>query len=211
MELSEIVPEYHSKNPWLRKLFLKRLETAIQLADFKINSRQKVIDLGCGEGLFLKLLQERFIRLNIFGIDSEPNIKNIKKNICADVRVRDLRNSGFPSNFFDIAFCLDVLEHFADLEAPVNEIIRILKPDGLLIVSLPTENIFYKIGRLITKGTVSEQKGPCSSPHFYNAKKVNDFLCHNRFKAISQIFLPSKFLPLFEVSSFKLIYSSPVK
>lgn len=202
MKLFQIVPEYHSKNPLVRKLFFKRFEAAIQLAEIKKDSCQKVIDLGCGEGLFLKLLQERFAKLNIFGIDNEPKVKNIKKIIGVDIEVGDLRNSGFPSNFFDIVFCLDVLEHFTNLEAPVNEIKKILKPDGLLVVSLPTENTFYKIGRLIIKGTMSERKGPCSSPHFYNAKKIDNFLCHNGFKIVRKTFLPSRFFPLFEISSF---------
>jgi len=70
---------------------------------------------------------------------------------------------------------LDVLEHFQDLKEPVKEIARILKKDGFLVTSLPTENFFYKLGRFLTTGTTSMEKGPCS-PHFYGVKTIEDFL-----------------------------------
>lgn len=206
MKLKEIVPEYHSKNIFIRTLFLKRLKTAIRLTWSKLGLRDdlKVVDLGCGEGNFLKLIEENFKNVKTFGIDIEPNVLELKNFLKAEIKIADIRESGFPDNFFDIAFCLDVLEHFKDLEKPVKEIRRILKPDGLLIVSLPTENWFYKLGRLFIKGTISEQKGPCSSPHFHSAKTIEKFLESNGFETVKKISLPSMpLLSLFHIVSLR--------
>ena len=65
-KLEKIVPEYHSKNVFLRNLFFKRLELAIELAKSKLNSNKNlnVIDLGCGEGLLLQLLEKKFKNIN---------------------------------------------------------------------------------------------------------------------------------------------------
>ncbi|MFH1894703.1 MAG: class I SAM-dependent methyltransferase [Patescibacteria group bacterium] len=206
MEIEAIIPEYHSKNILVRKLFLKRLEIAIGLAQKKINLKNdlNIIDLGCGEGKLLKLLEERFKNIKIFGIDIEPSVIETENFLKAKIKIADIKDSGFPNNFFDIAFCLDVLEHFKDLEIPVREIKRILKPDGLLIVSVPVENWFYRLGRLIIKKTMSAERGPCSSPHFHNAKIVEDFLGFNGFEIVEKILLPAiPPLSLFHISSLR--------
>lgn len=187
-KLEEIVPEYHSKNTFLRNLFFKRLELAIELAKSKLNLNKnlKVIDLGCGEGLLLSLFEKKFKNIQTFGIDIEPNVLELRKFLRAEIKIADIRDSGFPDNFFDIAFCLDALEHFRILKEPVKEIKRILKPQGLLIVSSPAENFFYKIGRFLIKGTTSSRKGPCSSPHFHTAAEIEKYLCYNKFKIIEK-------------------------
>jgi len=76
MQLEEIVPEYHSKNVFVRSLFLKRLKIAIQLARSELNSNNnlKVIDLGCGEGVLLKLLEKEFKDIRTIGIDVKTDV-----------------------------------------------------------------------------------------------------------------------------------------
>jgi len=206
MPLKKIVPEYYSKNTLVKNLFFKRLECAVQLAFIKLKSdgNLKVVDLGCGDGTFLKLLEKKFPSLKTFGADILPEVVEIKKFLRAEIKIADLRNSGFPDNFFDIVFCLDTLEHFENLELPVREIKRVLKNDGLLVLSMPTENFFYKLGRLFLKGTISSTKGPCSSPHFHGAEKIEKFLCYNNFETVKKISLPGMpFLTLFNIVSFK--------
>ena len=206
MKLKEIVPEYHSKNIFVRSLFLKRLEIAIRLAEPKLKSDSdlKVIDLGCGEGVLLKLIEENFKNVKTFGIDIEPNVLALKKFLKAEIKVADLRDSGFPNGFFDVVFCLDVLEHFQKLKEPIVEIKRIIKEDGFLVTSSPTENFFYKLGRFFTTGTMSMEKGPCS-PHFYGAKTIEDFLSANNFQIIKKKLLPAiSFLSLFHIIILKI-------
>jgi len=206
MELKEIVPEYHSKNVFVRSLFLNRLKLTIQLALSKLESggNLNVIDLGCGEGILLKLLEEKFKDIKTFGIDILPEVLEIKKFLRAEIKIGDLRNSGFADNFFDVVFCLDTLEHFENLEEPTREIKRILKNNGLLIVSVPTENFFYKLGRLFLKGTLSSKKGPGASPHFHNARETERFLRNSNFETAKKISLPRiPFLTLFNIISLK--------
>lgn len=206
MELKEIVPEYHSQNVFIRALFLSRLKSALALAAAKLGKEEnlKILDLGCGEGYFLKLLEERFQNIQTFGVDIEPNIQQLKKFLRAEIKIADLRESVFPAHFFDAIFCLDVLEHFADLAKPLEEIKRTLKADGLLIISLPTESWFYKLGRFFLKGTASEKAGPASSPHYQSARSVERFLSQNGWEIVQKISLPPfSPWPLFRIISLR--------
>jgi len=204
MDLKKIVPEYRSKNFLVRKLFFRRLETAFDLFCSKLNREEnlRLVDLGCGEGVFLKMIEKKFKGIETFGLDINPNINELRKTLRAGIRVADIRKTGYPDDFFDFVFCLDVLEHFENLEEPIREIVRITKPNGFLVVSLPTENLFYKVGRFLIKGIFSSTRGPSSSPHFYGAKEVEKFLIFKKFRIIKKKRLP-KFFPLFYLILFR--------
>ena len=50
---------------------------------------------------------------------------------------------------FDVILCLDVLEHVDDLGRHIERFRRLLRTDGVLVLSGPTESLFYRIGRAI--------------------------------------------------------------
>jgi 2-polyprenyl-3-methyl-5-hydroxy-6-metoxy-1,4-benzoquinol methylase len=52
-----------------------------------------------------------------------------------------------PKASFDIIVATDALEHVADLPGTLADMGALLKPGGQIIISGPTENILYKIGR----------------------------------------------------------------
>lgn len=54
------------------------------------------------------------------------------------VHLYDGRNIPYPSEYFDIVFSSNVLEHIRDLEATLSESRRVMKADGLAIHILPT-------------------------------------------------------------------------
>ena len=75
--------------------------------------------------------------------------------------------------YFDEIFALDCLEHIDKLEFELNQIKRVLKNNGSLIISGPTENILYKLGRFIMKGTWNEvyEDGEKHSWNIFQIKK----------------------------------------
>jgi SAM-dependent methyltransferase len=119
----------------------------------------RVLDAGCGEGV---LVDEYHGRLAIEGIDAH----------FASDRVREGRLTALPyeSGSFDRALCLDVLEHLPFDEQPraLEELHRVLKPGGELLVSVPnlahlqSRIQFLLRGRLIR--TASELKHPGDRP-----------------------------------------------
>jgi SAM-dependent methyltransferase len=102
-------------------------------------SDKRILEIGCGDGSLLLLLQSQSQNNVLYGVDiSESGIQKCKeKNINAylvDVSTEPLP---FPDNFFDIVICLETLEHLMNPYFAMMEIRRVLKEKGRLICSVP--------------------------------------------------------------------------
>ena len=62
----------------------------------------------------------------------------------ADLQI-DIQNTGLAKGSYDVVICNHVLEHAGDVMAALNEIKRILRPDGLLICSFPMSSRDEKV------------------------------------------------------------------
>ncbi|GAB0174361.1 MAG: hypothetical protein HHAS10_02400 [Candidatus Altimarinota bacterium] len=196
--LESIVPEYESKNPLIQWIFTKRLTWAVKQCK---NHNEAILDAGCGDGRVVRMLSNAGFT-NITGIDFNENVTTLSVD-NARFLCEDLTKTTFEDNVFDTIIILDVLEHFEFLEAPLSELRRILKPGGKLIVSMPTENIIYKIGRFLLKGTFSMVEGPGTGIHYHGASGLSKQI-EKHFTRKSRCFHP--FFPpfdLFHLSSFK--------
>lgn len=60
----------------------------------------------------------------------------------ADFRVADIANSGLPDNSCDIVVSTETLEHMADIDRVLSEIYRVLKPGGVIVLSVPHDTPF---------------------------------------------------------------------
>jgi len=106
----------------------------------------KILDVGCGGG-HKELTQYG----KVYGLDiSSSSIDNAKK-IYYKALVHDLSKKSFPfdNDFFDIAFCSEVIGHidYNDKDHVLSEIKRVLKPNGYFISSIETygDNILTKL------------------------------------------------------------------
>jgi ubiquinone/menaquinone biosynthesis C-methylase UbiE len=137
---------YYSNCFLTRKLFEDRLKFAASFVS--ISNESVILDVGCNDGRFLKIIQTLNNSCNCWGIDLRSTVDKIKINNCK-FRVADVRKLPFDDNYFDIVFALDMLEHVENVEIGIKEIHRVLKPGGFAILSGPTENWFYKLCRII--------------------------------------------------------------
>ena len=117
---------------------------------------KKVLDIGCWTGQFEKLAS-KYTR-EIWGID--PGVEAIKaaKKLVpnAKFKIGDALNLNFKNKYFDTVTILDVIEHIPNNTEGkcLQEISRVLKPNGHLIISTPYNHplstfmdpAFYLIG-----------------------------------------------------------------
>ncbi len=102
----------------------------------------RILDLGSGDGVFSAPLVRK--AKEIYCVD--PSYVALKRVIMRNKsNMYPINASGeslpFPNNFFDYVLFIFVIEHIADPQHILNEIRRVLKPNGHLIVS--TDSKYY--------------------------------------------------------------------
>ena len=102
---------------------------------FNIKKGDKLLDIGCGRGDFLKGF--RGLGLDAYGLDCKKSHSEILKDI--EVKYADIENEFFPydDNVFDIVFSKSVIEHLFNPENFMKECYRVLKPSGRIIIMTP--------------------------------------------------------------------------
>jgi len=185
---------YQKDVPFVSKLFRNRIKTAIKLASLSDDSI--LLDVGYSSGILLMTIRKNNCLSEYFGIDIHHINPHINLKNC-NLGLGDVRNLPFHDSFFDVVFLLDVLEHLENVDMAINEIFRVLKPDGVAILSGPTESWFYKFCRVLWLGKVR------FSEHKLTIYDIEKKFESNHFTLVARESLPSKPLPLFRISKFK--------
>ncbi len=98
----------------------------------------KLLDVGCALGVFLYLARER--GWEVYGVDVSHYAASYgRETFGLDILVGQLKDAQFPDKFFDVITLWDVLEHFPDPSLQLQEILRILKDDGIILTNAPNE------------------------------------------------------------------------
>ena len=102
-----------------------------------INSRDRVVEVGCGKGRFLKAIRELRSEVSCTGVDITPSLlAEIPDEISR--REGSLECVPYPDGSFDVTFSIEAIEHSANWEAAIRELSRITRPGGwVLIIDKP--------------------------------------------------------------------------
>ncbi len=143
-------PAYSHPNPIINALFWERLRKVIEYLETNA-PYESVMDFGCGSGVLLPLLSRLSAQVIAVDIDLLPLERVCRYlSLPPNVQVYDLKQvplHALPSASFDCIIATDVLEHVEDLPAVMHDLLSLLKPGGQIIISGPTENLFYRLGR----------------------------------------------------------------
>ena len=143
----KMMPVYESKCFLVQNLYWNRIKTAMNFAQIRDDS--KILDIGCNRGRFLQSVRDLNKNCELYGVDIDPKIKNLKIENCS-FHVCGVEKLPFEDKYFDNVFALSTLEHIPELDYAVKEISRILKPEGSVILSTLYNKYAYN---LISFGT----------------------------------------------------------
>ena len=95
-----------------------------------------ILDIGTATGLFLKIAKDDGWKS--YGVEvNKAAVIYANEKYEANVKLGTLKKAKFNDNFFDVITMWDVLEHMPDPNKELEEIYRILKPGGFLIINYP--------------------------------------------------------------------------
>lgn len=116
----------------------------------KKNIPKKIIDVGCGPGFLLKEVANNFKSSRVIGLDLSSQMLGIAAKNCAKLKnVRLKKGSAYslpyPDNFFDLVLSKDSLHQFSKPKIAIREMMRVLKPSGLLYLQDLKRELPFKI------------------------------------------------------------------
>jgi 2-polyprenyl-3-methyl-5-hydroxy-6-metoxy-1,4-benzoquinol methylase len=140
--------------------------------------KARVLDIGCGGGLFLSLLKHEGAQvLGIELSDSRAQYAKTRHGLETDKHPveSDYWQDGY-AQYFDAVTLWDVIEHvnypFQTLQSAVN----VLKPGGLLLIDTPCRDGFYhRFGELtyrLTRGRYPTFLNAMYSSHLFGHKQI---------------------------------------
>lgn len=91
-----------------------------------------ILDAGCGHGHFSK---DWLKANNIIGVDLSLNMLQMARKSGIKVYQSDVLRLPFAENEFDIVFSPEVIQHIESVDSFVTELLRVLKPGGILVLS----------------------------------------------------------------------------
>ncbi len=153
------------------------------LKNYEISNFNKVMDVGAGKGEFLFLLKKTNENLDLFGVDySETNIDELKRSGFEAIKIDfDNFNVNDYKNFFnqfDLVVSFEVIEHIFDTDKYLEFCNKVLKDDGLFIISTPnTGSLQYKLFYLLRGYPYGENH----HVRFFTKKKLQQYLFFNGF------------------------------
>jgi len=147
---------------------------------------KQILEVGSNVGEFLSGIKS-YNPSCMDAIELDGANQKALENICDNVIIGNAEKTDqIPYDKYDIIFMLDVLEHFIDPIAFINNLSAKMKKGGVVIVSLPNHSHWRIILSLLRDEMYYQKSGPLDYTHyhFFTHKTLLDFMKETNFKII---------------------------
>jgi ubiquinone/menaquinone biosynthesis C-methylase UbiE len=160
----------------------------------KLVAGKTVLDIACGSGYGSKILADASA-LAVCSVDADISAIEFAKNNYPQANIQYLAGNAeelsFADSYFDVITSLETIEHLNDPEKYLSELARVLKKDGVALISTPNklvsncQNPFHlrefereefekMIGKYFPYHTLLEQKNGIATSINVNNKNKGD-------------------------------------
>lgn len=119
----------------------RRVKTIVH--GLEIQDQDKILDCGCGEGFYLKIISE-LSSCQLYGFDCDERVLNHARQelngSCVQLDQGDIYDLPYQDEEFDKIILSEVLEHLPDDVSALLEVRRVCKPGGILLITVPNRN-----------------------------------------------------------------------
>lgn len=138
------------------KFALPRIDFATwALTGLRWRGDERVLDVGCGYGAYYDRLVQRHPDIAYFGLDQSVGmLAQHAARASSRLMVGDALHLPFETGTFDVVMANHMLYHIPDLEAAIQEIKRVLKPDGVLMATTHSNQTMPEIRTLIRRAMI---------------------------------------------------------
>lgn len=161
MNNTEFFLEHFSRIYPLSHCFWRIPEATAELGFFPL-LHPPLLDLGCGDGTYTRILLERASEIfttntysPLIGLDPNPEerVKATKSGIYSQIFTTDSSNIPLPDASVNSVFSNSVVEHIKDKNGAIKEISRVLTPGGTYLFSTPSPDMAadFKIAKLLSR------------------------------------------------------------
>jgi ubiquinone/menaquinone biosynthesis C-methylase UbiE len=151
MEMSEREIKMVNSSPkeFMNRYFkFKGFEKLLRKNDIDLEGKV-IMDAGCGGGHTLQLIAEEYEPAELYGLDCMPEQIDVAKQrgLAAEIFVGDITDTGLPSGKFDAVFIQGVIHHVAEWRKALEEISRVVKTGGVLLLEEPNKRFLDFVER----------------------------------------------------------------
>jgi len=140
----------------------KRSEGIISFLNPQIG--ELILDVGCGNARdFIHILKKggRIIGVDLSSRMIDEARRELEKHSSLggfELKTGDVTKLEFPDAYFDKVIASEVIEHIPDWKKSLSEMLRVLKPNGELIISTPNKRSWYGFDRYIVYEKILRRK-----------------------------------------------------
>lgn len=198
--------EYERKTSEGYSFRVRREKTLAVISEAK--EGKKALDIGCGPGIMAEgLLKKNY---SVACVDAAPSMINlVKEKFSSNPKITaetgDVNKLNFSDNSFDLVITMGLLEYLGDQEKALQEIRRVAKTGGQIIITFPNKTspcrIFNRgavflakpFSKLLRK--ILNKPSQALAHKEYTLKQTVKFLEKNRLKVSKIIYYNFKLIP----------------
>lgn len=146
---------------------------------------KRLVDIGCGEGMFGAAVKARFPACEVWGVEPTEAAAAAATRYDRVINAPLDGATDLPERYFDVVTMNDVLEHIPWPEPALAAARRILRPEGRLVLSLPNVQFLVNVLNLVKRNEWEyTDNGILDRTHFrfYTTKSARRLLEQNGFQ-----------------------------